>query len=473
MAKGRSSASAARSSTPPRCCTRASAPRCAARCTRATTSSRRRRRSADRGDDRDAGDQQEPDLELRRHGRRRDHDPRRAAADEVVVALVLGIGGRPLHRVQPVKWGPRCSRGDHPPESAVPTHKPRQFSDWWLGDHARLALGLPGCAACRSTSSRAKARATSTASRSSGSTARRRSRPPTRASTAAPWQPTRWPTWRAASLPRCRARAARARRLNGLRRSTAMGEGLNAALLQRDHRHLVHSLHNGRRLAGNVWVRGEGTDLIDADGRRFVDAMSGLWNVTLGYGRRELGRCGREGRWPNSPTRRAMPGAPTCAPSRLGELLSDCVYPNVHRFFFTSGGGGSTDSTIKTALLLEGARPAGQVQDDQPARRLPRGHAGGDVRDRDAGLLAVVRAACPASCISPTTTATATSCRQAPTRHRRPPTSSSARSSPKGRSVALFIAEPVMGGGYVPPAGYFRRIRRSATATTCCSPPTR
>ncbi len=68
-----------------------------------------------------------------------------------------------------------------------------------------------------------------------------------------------------------------------------MGEGLNAELLQRDHRHLVHSLHNAAaHLAGNVWVRGEGTDLIDADGRRYIDAMSGLWNVTLGYGRREL-----------------------------------------------------------------------------------------------------------------------------------------------------------------------------------------
>ncbi len=66
-----------------------------------------------------------------------------------------------------------------------------------------------------------------------------------------------------------------------------MGEGLNAELLQRDHRHLVHSLHNeAAHLAGNVWVRGEGTDLIDADGRRYIDAMSGLWHVTLGYGRR-------------------------------------------------------------------------------------------------------------------------------------------------------------------------------------------
>ena len=43
-----------------------------------------------------------------------------------------------------------------------------------------------------------------------------------------------------------------------------------------------------RRPAGHVWVKGERAVLTDADGKEYLDGLSGLWNVTAGHGRREL-----------------------------------------------------------------------------------------------------------------------------------------------------------------------------------------
>ncbi|MBU3737873.1 MAG: aspartate aminotransferase family protein [Rhodoferax sp.] len=128
-----------------------------------------------------------------------------------------------------------------------------------------------------------------------------------------------------------------------------MGHSLNAALLQRDHRHLVHSLHSEKtHLDGRVWVRGEGCELLDADGNRYIDAMSGLWNVTLGYGQpalvqaaaSQMGELAYASGYSGSSNLRAM---------ELAERLASLCYPSINRFFFTSGGGESTDSTIKTA----------------------------------------------------------------------------------------------------------------------------
>ena len=37
-----------------------------------------------------------------------------------------------------------------------------------------------------------------------------------------------------------------------------------------------------------VAERGEGARIWDADGKEYIDALSGLWNVVAGHGRREL-----------------------------------------------------------------------------------------------------------------------------------------------------------------------------------------
>jgi len=60
-------------------------------------------------------------------------------------------------------------------------------------------------------------------------------------------------------------------------------------MIERDRSHLIHPLHNSLQQAGShVWVKGEGAVLTDADGKEYLDGLSGLWNVAAGHGRREL-----------------------------------------------------------------------------------------------------------------------------------------------------------------------------------------
>ncbi|MXZ19288.1 MAG: aspartate aminotransferase family protein, partial [Caldilineaceae bacterium SB0665_bin_25] len=58
-----------------------------------------------------------------------------------------------------------------------------------------------------------------------------------------------------------------------------------------DVRALWHPLTQHKPLTDSpppLMVRGEGCYLEDEQGRRYLDAMAGLWCVNIGYGRSEL-----------------------------------------------------------------------------------------------------------------------------------------------------------------------------------------
>jgi len=120
-------------------------------------------------------------------------------------------------------------------------------------------------------------------------------------------------------------------------------------LLAADRSHLIHSLHNpALHESAHVWARGEGAILTDTDGREFIDVLSGLWNVVAGHGRTELVEAA---------TRQAMTlpycssyaGSSNIPAIELAERLAGMTYPSINRFFFTSGGGESVESCLKTA----------------------------------------------------------------------------------------------------------------------------
>ena len=128
-----------------------------------------------------------------------------------------------------------------------------------------------------------------------------------------------------------------------------MTNDANAALIERDQEHLIHPLHSSPvHSNGRIWVRGEGAYLHDANGDAFIDGLAGLWNNTCGNGRRELadaaiaqmGDLAYASGYAGSSNARAI---------ELAERLARLAYPNVNRFFFTSGGGEATDSNIKMA----------------------------------------------------------------------------------------------------------------------------
>lgn len=241
-----------------------------------------------------------------------------------------------------------------------------------------------------------------------------------------------------------------------------MGASLNSQMIRRDMDALIHSLHNPAvQQDGIMWVRGEGCEVIDADGRRFIDAMSGLWNVTLGHGQQALVQAAAT-QMGTLAYCSGYAGNANPAATELAQQLARICYPSVNRFFLTSGGGESTDTTIKIARHYWKAR-------GQPGKFKTISVTGGyhgttlgamcatgmpaywpSFEPRMPGFVHIpghdrYRYEVPAGADPETAAADELEkaiCAEGP------------------ETVALFIAEPVMGGGaHVPPSGYFRRIR--------------
>ncbi len=123
----------------------------------------------------------------------------------------------------------------------------------------------------------------------------------------------------------------------------------NAQLIARDEAHLLHSLHDAKlHGTGRVWVKGEGSIVTDADGLEFIDGLSGLWNVTAGHGRRELAEA-MSHQAETLAYSSGYSGSSNPHAIELAERLSLICYPSINHFFFTSGGGESTESSIKMA----------------------------------------------------------------------------------------------------------------------------
>ena len=122
-----------------------------------------------------------------------------------------------------------------------------------------------------------------------------------------------------------------------------------ADFLARDHAHLLHPLHSAKlHQQAKVWVSGHDAILTDADGNTFIDGLAGLWNVTAGHGNQKLveamhkqaGQLAYVSGYTGSSNPRAI---------ELAEQLAALCYPSINHFFFTSGGGEATESSIKMA----------------------------------------------------------------------------------------------------------------------------
>ena len=88
--------------------------------------------------------------------------------------------------------------------------------------------------------------------------------------------------------------------------------------------------------------------LVDADGKEYIDGLSGLWNVAVGHGRRELAEAAREQLetlayvW-------GYTGSSNLRAIELAERLGRLMYRGIGRFFFASGGAEANESAIKMA----------------------------------------------------------------------------------------------------------------------------
>ncbi len=123
-------------------------------------------------------------------------------------------------------------------------------------------------------------------------------------------------------------------------------------LLAADREHLIHPLYHPADHAKPIMVvRGEGADIIDANGKRYYDALSGLWNVHVGHGRKELAEVAAE-QMANLAFNNNYVGFTNVPAIRLAEKLSQIAYPNLNAVYFTTSGAESNESAFKTARFF-------------------------------------------------------------------------------------------------------------------------
>src|SRR5215831_12061387 len=120
-------------------------------------------------------------------------------------------------------------------------------------------------------------------------------------------------------------------------------------LLEADRRYLVHPLHHpDDHRQPLVVVEGNGAMLRDAEGREYIDGLSGLWNVNIGHGRGELADAA------SAQMRRlafasAYTGATNEPAVRLAEKIVGHAYSNSAAVYFTTAGAESNESSFKFA----------------------------------------------------------------------------------------------------------------------------
>jgi adenosylmethionine-8-amino-7-oxononanoate aminotransferase len=123
-----------------------------------------------------------------------------------------------------------------------------------------------------------------------------------------------------------------------------------AALQQSARDHLwMHFTRMSSYETGEVpiIVRGEGAYIYDARGKRYLDALAGLFVSQVGHGRTELAEAARK----QSETLGFMPLWSYAHPNAiaLAQRLANYAPADLNRVFFTSGGGEAVESAWKLA----------------------------------------------------------------------------------------------------------------------------
>jgi len=122
-----------------------------------------------------------------------------------------------------------------------------------------------------------------------------------------------------------------------------------AEVFKADQEHLIHPLHHPVDHADPlIYVRGRGVMVQDICGRRYIDGLSGLWNVHVGHGRAELADVAAE-QMKNLAYCSAYIGSSNVPAIQLAQRLVEITYANMQAVFFASGGAEANESALKTA----------------------------------------------------------------------------------------------------------------------------
>ncbi|WP_103255966.1 aminotransferase [Tabrizicola aquatica] len=121
------------------------------------------------------------------------------------------------------------------------------------------------------------------------------------------------------------------------------------ALWEMDRQHLLHPWTNFgpfEREGSLVMVRGEGCYLWDAEGRRYLDAVGGMWCTNVGLGRREMAQAIAEQveRLAFSNTFVDVTNEPS---AKLAARLAALAPGDLNRVHFTTGGSTAVDTAVR------------------------------------------------------------------------------------------------------------------------------
>jgi len=123
-----------------------------------------------------------------------------------------------------------------------------------------------------------------------------------------------------------------------------------AELWELDRSHVLHPWTNFgpfEREGSLVITRGQGCHLWDAEGRRYFDAVGGLWCTNIGLGRREMAEAiaAQAERLAFSNTFVDMTNDPSV---RLAAKLAELAPGDLNRVMFTTGGSTAVDTAVRT-----------------------------------------------------------------------------------------------------------------------------
>ncbi|MBM3673424.1 MAG: aspartate aminotransferase family protein [Actinobacteria bacterium] len=211
-----------------------------------------------------------------------------------------------------------------------------------------------------------------------------------------------------------------------------------------------------------IMAYGEGCYLWDAHGRKYLDALSGLFTVQLGHGRKELAKAAKK----QAETLEYFPIWNYAHPPaiELAAKLAELAPGDLNRVFFTTGGSEAVESAWK--LARQYFRSIGQSQRYKVIARETAYHG------TTLGALAITGVPALRTPFEPLTPGAS---HVANTNRYRHPLADDEQAFAESvadsieqrilfegpETVAAVFLEPVQnaGGCFTPPAGYFQRVR--------------
>lgn len=233
-------------------------------------------------------------------------------------------------------------------------------------------------------------------------------------------------------------------------------------LIDLDKKHFIHptsSIQQQQEKGAKVIMdKGDGIYLTDKDKNVYIDAMSSLWNVNIGHGRKELAKAAAKQmeKMAYSSAFSTFSHEPAI---KLAEKIAQMTPDGLNAVFFTSGGSESNDSAIKLV------RHYWKIQ-GKPERRniisLRRGYHGVAAASTSATGIPefwdmaghmVSGSIHGKSPYGIGTEQAIDSLRQVIDEN-------------GAETIAAFLAEPIQGSGgvLIPPANYFKKVREVCEA---------